>query len=1465
MLDRKKLLSDLQTLLRKEIEPDLRQRSELPEIERELKAEFEKAKKAKRTALNYTDWRSDYITQIGVAWVLSCVFIRFLEDNRLVDPPRLSGPTGVVSGQSSVFSEEIDNRQLKTENSLQRARDERDIYVQANPEHSFRQYILSVVDDLATLSGGKEVFGKNNLIHQQRGWLSNDAGKALYNFWQKIEPATGKLIHDFTDDAPAGQPFDTRFLGDLYQDLSEAARKKYALLQTPDFVEEFILDRTLEPALDEFGLVVSSQTSETDNRQLKTENYFRMIDPACGSGHFLLGAFDRILSRWQRKEPGTKVDKLVERTLASIHGVDINPFAVAIARFRLLLAAFRACHVERLDQPIDFHLNVACGDSLYHGRQRQLMLAGIESDESHYFRTENVDELKRILVEGRYHAVVANPPYIVPKDRAANQAYRDLYSKSCHMKYSLSVPFMERIFQLATPGQFSLETKDHELRTKGQGSIPSDIRGTEAGYTGQITANSFMKREFGKKLIESFFPTMDLTHVIDTSGAYIPGHGTPTTILFGRNRLPVQSTIRTVMGIKGEPATPNNPAEGLVWTAIVDQVDQPGSESDFVSAGDSERARFGTHPWSIGGGGAAELKEEIEENCQSILKDLSDELGIASVTGEDEFFVQSKQVVARYKAELTRPLVVGDVLRDWVYEGCEIAFWTYNDSLTVVEPHTIPNLVRKMWCYRAWLARRKRFGTPMIERGFKWYEWQELYPNKFKVPLTLTYAEVATHNHFVLDRGGKVFKQTAPVIKLPADIESEDGSRRPVTEDDHLALLGLLNSSTACFWMKQVAHNKGDRTDQHGARTTGDAAFDTYAFNATLIKQLPLPADRPLEIARRLDALSQQLAAVHPTSMFVNTTNVFHGLEIARTTAVRIRSEMVRLQEDLDWQCYQLYGLIDDELFDPAGVTAISRGSSTATPPGSDATTHADPAGVTAADAATPPGSNDLSSHANPGCAARPGANSSNPFGMKSIGIYKGQRAFEIVLARKMAADDLQTTWFERHGITPITEIPEHWSDDYKALVQKRIDVIESNPNIALIEQPEYKRRWNTEPWDSQVQRALKSCLLDRLESYFDFDGRMQDVVSGQSAVVSEEKADAPELKTDDSQPKTDNCPLKTIAVYSVAKLADVAAKDERFMEVAQVYRDRADFDVVKLVEELVAEEHLPALPILRYKPAGLDKRKEWEQTWELQRAEDRIHAQVQTACAGALTEEAQAKKASESPGDSGSYRIIVDKLDFAELSDIIITGHKASKPDDKSPESVAAVQQRIDHAVRGIAQPKISDVARLVTLEILGEIPVPPKYASADFISSGGARYWNLRGKLDVPKERWVSFPHCQGEDQTLPIAWAGYDHLQLTRGIAAYFAEVQERGGSQDPRLVPLLAAMDQQIPWVKQWHNDIDPDFGLRLGDYFENFINDEARNLNLTVEDIRKWIPPEKTKAKKRTAKSAKKASAETETD
>jgi hypothetical protein len=133
--------------------------------------------------------------------------------------------------------------------------------------------------------------------------------------------------------------------------------------------------------------------------------------------------------------------------------------------------------------------------------------------------------------------------------------------------------------------------------------------------------------------------------------------------------------------------------------------------------------------------------------------------------------------------------------------------------------------------------------------------------------------------------------------------------------------------------------------------------------------------------------------------------------------------------------------------------------------------------------------------------------------------------------------------------------------------VEQRIALIETNRNIGLIEQPEYKRRWNTEPWESQLERALRSWLLDRLESYFDFDGRM----NGEGR---------PTAKID-------------IALISIARLADVARQDADFMQVGELYRDNAAFDVTRLVAELVEAESVPMLPILRYKPSGLRKRAE--------------------------------------------------------------------------------------------------------------------------------------------------------------------------------------------------------------------------------------------------------------------------------
>ena len=166
--------------------------------------------------------------------------------------------------------------------------------------------------------------------------------------------------------------------------------------------------------------------------------------------------------------------------------------------------------------------------------------------------------------------------------------------------------------------------------------------GERAGWVGQITSNSFMKREFGTKLVEDFLAHQDLRLVTDTSGAYIPGHGTPTVIIVGRNQRPVGPTVRAVLGVRGEPGRPDDPAKGIVWTSIVEHIDEPaGMTAGLLSLISTEQS-LDVHPWSLSGGGAVELLSVvIEQQLQAACVEIA-HIGVDAVReqiGADDVFV----------------------------------------------------------------------------------------------------------------------------------------------------------------------------------------------------------------------------------------------------------------------------------------------------------------------------------------------------------------------------------------------------------------------------------------------------------------------------------------------------------------------------------------------------------------------------------------------------------------------------------------------------------------------------------------------------------------------------------------------------------------------------------------------------------------------------------------------------------
>jgi hypothetical protein len=372
---------------------------------------------------------------------------------------------------------------------------------------------------------------------------------------------------------------------------------------------------------------------------------------------------------------------------------------------------------------------------------------------------------------------------------------------------------------------------------------------------------------------------------------------------------------------------------------------------------------------------------------------------------------------------------------------------------------------------------------------------------------------------------------------------------------------------------------------------------------------------------------------------------------------------MVSLQEELDWCVYRDYGLIgDDAMFKGVGLPNLQ----------------------------------------------------------------SGERAFAIVMGRQVAAGDLETTWFKRHNASMLTEIPSHLCEEYGRVVDRRIQLIESDVNIRLLEQPEYKRRWNVAPWDIQQERVLRTWLASRLETDRYWSRR---------------------------------------SITTIAKLADVARQDLQFTQVAEVLRG-PEVDVISLVSELVEMDAVPHLSVLRHTDSGLRKRAQWESVWELQRQEDAI----------------------------------------------------------ASPSNRREISGG------------------------LTDIPVPPKYLATDFRRPS---YWRARGKLDVPKERFISYPGCErAADGSLPIAWVGLDHAQQARALGAYYMQIKTEEGTVQNKLVPLLAGLLELLPWIRQWHGGTDPEFGLDLGDYYASFVDTEARALGFTVEQIRAWKPESKAKKGKK---------------
>jgi hypothetical protein len=209
-------------------------------------------------------------------------------------------------------------------------------------------------------------------------------------------------------------------------------RRSGGVYYTPTHVVRHIVDATL-------GSLLSTSS-------LRQAANIRVLDPACGSGSFLLVAYQALLD-WHlqqyRQDPGRHRSRLRETIggaqtlttkerrrilLNSIFGVDIDPQAVEVTKLSLLLRVLEGESDATINQQLaifreralpDLADNIKCGNSLIGSDYSTLeMLSDITPEEVNPFDWKG--EFPAAAAAGGFHAVIGNPPYdVVEKERRA--------------------------------------------------------------------------------------------------------------------------------------------------------------------------------------------------------------------------------------------------------------------------------------------------------------------------------------------------------------------------------------------------------------------------------------------------------------------------------------------------------------------------------------------------------------------------------------------------------------------------------------------------------------------------------------------------------------------------------------------------------------------------------------------------------------------------------------------------------------------------------------------------------------------------------------------------------------------------------------------------------------------------------------------------------------------------------------
>jgi len=263
-------------------------------------------------------------------------------------------------------------------------------------------------------------------------------------------------------------------------------RKAGGVYYTPKYIVDYIVENTV-------GKLLSGKTP-------KQAESIKICDPACGSGSFLIGAYQYLLD-WhlkyyidnpQKKKKDGPVTPDGNLTTAekkrilinNIYGVDIDPQAAEVTKLNLLLKALEGETQASISKQLTFFNervlpnlgdNIKCGNSLigndFHDNQLDLFREQIKKINA--FDWEN--GFPEIFKQGGFDAVIGNPPYVMLQTLETRESFDYALKKYESAKYkidtfqlfielSIKILNYKGLFGFITPNTFLKNIHSEPLR-----------------------------------------------------------------------------------------------------------------------------------------------------------------------------------------------------------------------------------------------------------------------------------------------------------------------------------------------------------------------------------------------------------------------------------------------------------------------------------------------------------------------------------------------------------------------------------------------------------------------------------------------------------------------------------------------------------------------------------------------------------------------------------------------------------------------------------------------------------------------------------------------------------------------------------------------------------------------------------------------------------------------------------------